>query len=67
REKERVRENRAAVGEISCSFMAAEGEIPMVVDVQLKRRKSIFWIVRSSLVGNQKTAHRPDHSTGSRE
>ncbi|PON56827.1 hypothetical protein PanWU01x14_178700, partial [Parasponia andersonii] len=39
REKERVRENRATTGGIPCSFMAAEGEIPMTVDVQSKRRK----------------------------
>ncbi|PON36181.1 hypothetical protein PanWU01x14_330340, partial [Parasponia andersonii] len=45
--------------------MAAVGEIPMVVDVQSRRRKSIFWIICLSLVGNQKGAHRPDHSTGS--
>ncbi|PON97987.1 hypothetical protein TorRG33x02_063020, partial [Trema orientale] len=36
--------------------MAAEGEIPIVVDVQSRRRKSIFRIVRSSLVWNQESA-----------
>ncbi|PON47712.1 hypothetical protein PanWU01x14_242340, partial [Parasponia andersonii] len=31
-----------------------EGEIPVAIDVQSRRRKSIFRIVRSSLIGNQK-------------
>ncbi|PON34366.1 hypothetical protein PanWU01x14_344940, partial [Parasponia andersonii] len=50
-----------------CSFMAARGEIPMVVDMHSRRRKIVFWIVHSSLAGNQNGAHTLDHSTSSRE
>ncbi|PON31235.1 hypothetical protein PanWU01x14_371380 [Parasponia andersonii] len=55
-----------AAGEVPCSFMAAKGEIPMVIDVHSRRRKIIFQIVRSSIVGNQESAHTLDYSTGSR-
>ncbi|PON31279.1 hypothetical protein PanWU01x14_371080, partial [Parasponia andersonii] len=55
-EKKREWKRRAATGEVPRSFMAAKGEIPMVVDVHSRRRKIVFRIVRSSLIGNQEGA-----------
>ncbi|PON67541.1 LRR domain containing protein [Parasponia andersonii] len=44
--------------------MAAKGEIPIVIDVQSRRKKIVLRIIHS---GNQEGAHTLDHSTGSRE